>query len=319
MATEADPQFALAIELLNRPDAGVHLQRAIALVEGASADGYAPASELWAVFEAMGVARPQSWERALDRLQLAAEQGSPSAQEQLLLMADNTHDAAIPDRPHASHWSEVRVRASAQRMLVHADRRSLSDSPPVRVIEGFATAAECRWLINRASSRLKPALIVDLDGRQKPDPVRSNKATQFSLLEMDVVLEFIRARISAATRVPVPVFEPTQIFRYSVGEQFKPHHDFLGPKNSAPGKQLRNGQRIATFLIYLNEDFEGGETEFPVLDIRYRGKTGDAIFWANLDLEGRPDARTLHAGLPPTSGEKWILSQWMRDRPPPPG
>jgi len=26
---------------------------------------------------------------------------------------------------------------------------------------------------------------------------------------------------------------------------------------------------------------------------------------------------TLHTGLPPTRGEKWLLSQWMRERPQP--
>ena len=37
----------------------------------------------------------------------------------------------------------------------------------------------------------------------------------------------------------------------------------------------------------------------------------------NVDAEGTPDPRTLHAGLPPTAGEKWVLSQWVRTRPPP--
>jgi hypothetical protein len=27
-----------------------------------------------------------------------------------------------------------------------------------------------------------------------------------------------------------------------------------------------------------------------------------------------PDVKTLHAGLAPTRGEKWLLSQWMRRR-----
>jgi hypothetical protein len=42
---------------------------------------------------------------------------------------------------------------------------------------------------------------------------------------------------------------------------------------------------------------------------------GDAIYWANVDDSGRPDRLTRHAGLPPTSGEKWIFSQWLRSQP----
>jgi hypothetical protein len=30
---------------------------------------------------------------------------------------------------------------------------------------------------------------------------------------------------------------------------------------------------------------------------------------------GEPDRRMLHAGRPPVSGEKWILSKWVRSRP----
>ena len=45
----------------------------------------------------------------------------------------------------------------------------------------------------------------------------------------------------------------------------------------------RFGQRIATFLIFLNEDFEGGETDFPKAGISHRRRKGDALFWANVD------------------------------------
>ena len=38
--------------------------------------------------------------------------------------------------------------------------------------------------------------------------------SDFQVVEMDLVLELIRARISAATRVPLPVFELTQVFHY---------------------------------------------------------------------------------------------------------
>ena len=55
------------------------------------------------------------------------------------------------------------------------------------------------------------------------------------------------------------------------------------------------GQRIKTCLVYLNAEFEGGETEFPKLGLKYRGRAGDA-------------------GLPPTRGEKWLFSQWMRSK-----
>lgn len=71
---------------------------------------------------------------------------------------------------------------------------------------------------------------------------------------------------------------------------------------------------MATFLIYLNSDFEGGETDFPELNLSYRGAPGDALQFANVDASGAPDVRTLHAGRPTRSGEKWLFSQWVRAR-----
>jgi predicted 2-oxoglutarate/Fe(II)-dependent dioxygenase YbiX len=137
---------------------------------------------------------------------------------------------------------------------------------------------------------------------------------------MDVVVQVVRARIAAASNLPLPVFEPAQIMRYAVGEEFRPHHDFIDPAHAGHGPQLaRFGQRIATFLIYLNDDFEGGETTFPRAGFSHRGRKGDALLFANVDAATRaPDPLTLHAGRPPTRGEKWIFSQWIRDRSPGP-
>jgi hypothetical protein len=76
------------------------------------------------------------------------------------------------------------------------------------------------------------------------------------------------------------------------------------------------GQRAFTVLVYLNDDLEGGETEFLRLGLRHRGRKGDALVFRNVDAQGQPDRRTLHAGRPPTHGEKWLLSTWIRDKAP---
>ena len=315
---DRDAQLSLARDLLTAKQASqTDLFKAISLIESASTAGNGDATAMRALFEAMGVSRSQSWQHAFDLLQLAAEQGSEAARLQLLLLSasDDSPEAVGAER---DFWAKKRDAVSVERLLAHPPRQSLYNGPRIRVIEGFASPGECRWLIDRARDTLKSALVFDLSGQQVLDPGRTNKGTDFQLTDMDVVIEVVRARIAAATHIPVPVFEPVQVLHYSVGQEFKRHHDFLEPGNPHHQEQLRShGQRIATFLIYLNEDFEGGETEFSQIGLRYRGKTGDAIFWANCDMEGRPDPMTLHAGLPPTSGEKWILSQWIRDRAPP--
>ena len=125
----------------------------------------------------------------------------------------------------------------------------------------------------------------------------------------------LRARIARLTRLPILGFEDSQVLHYAPGEEFKPHFDFLDTRESGHAAAVAaGGQRVLTFLIYLNEGFDGGETAFPQLGWRYKGRTGDALLFFNATPDGAPDRRTLHAGVPTASGEKYLFSQWVRFR-----
>ena len=58
------------------------------------------------------------------------------------------------------------------------------------------------------------------------------------------------------------------------------------------------------FSIYLNDDEEGGETEFLHFSKRVKPKKGRIVIWP----AGFP---YVHRGNPPLSGEKYILTSWM--------
>ena len=187
----------------------------------------------------------------------------------------------------------------------------------MRVFEGLLPPAVCDWIIARGKERLRPARIYDAQaGGPTADDARRNSAAEMALADMDLVLLMVRERIGAAIGLPVATMEGPQVLHYAVGERFTPHYDFLDLEFEGHALDLaERGQRVATVLIYLNDEgLEGGETDFPVLEVRHRGARGDAFLFANVDADGLPDRRTLHAGLPPTAGEKWLFSQWIRDR-----
>jgi prolyl 4-hydroxylase len=301
----SDERVERGLSLLGGPGSG----EGEALIEAAFEDGDAEAAEALATLEAMGAGRPQSWARAFDYLAIAADRGSTRARAQLALLG------------RSQDWRGSGARLNIPALLAPPARRAVSEQPRIRVFEGFATPGECDWAISAARGKLAPALVWDpVTGQGLSDPNRNNRALELGLTEMDVVLHLLRARISAASNLPLPVFEPAQVMHYRPGEEFRPHYDFLDPARGGHGPELaRFGQRIATFLIYLNDDFDGGETVFPKAGFRYRGRRGDALLFANVDAATRaPDPLTLHAGLPPTRGEKWIFSQWIRDRSPGP-
>lgn len=307
--TAPEEQFREGITLINPANGFAEWQRGIRLVEAASAQGLVEATERRAIFECKGIGRPMNWERALDFLALAAEQGSTRAAEQLELMAGK---AAGPQS-----WKGLRAQISVDRLLNAAPVQLASVRPRIGVIKGFATQDECGWLIRATGDLLERSKIYDIQsGLLREDPQRTNRAAPCNPLDVGLLAEVMRARLSRAIGLPLPNFEGSQVLHYFPGEEFKPHHDYFEP--NTPGFQpamAAGGQRVATQLIYLNEEFEGGETDFPSLGLAYRGRTGDALMFFNIDEKGQPEPLTLHTGRPPTSGEKWIFSQWVRERP----
>lgn len=110
--------------------------------------------------------------------------------------------------------------------------------------------------------------------------------------------------------------EPLNVLAYAPGEEYRPHFDWFNPEWPAHQHDLsRYGQRVLTALIYLNEDFRGGETLFLATKYAFKGRTGDLIVFRNVDAAGAPDKSSLHAGRPVNAGEKWIVSQWVCDKP----
>lgn len=62
--------------------------------------------------------------------------------------------------------------------------------------------------------------------------------------------------------------------------------------------------RFITFMLYLNDIEEGGETEFLYLHRRVKPKAGTVLIW--------PSGYThTHRGNPPLTGDKYIITGWL--------
>jgi len=181
--------------------------------------------------------------------------------------------------------------------------------------DGFLDANVCAWLIARAAPLQAQSLVYDpITGKAAQADVRSNTCATFAILTLDLPTLLIRERIANTLGVPVEHLERVSVFRYTAGQEFSSHVDYLTPSPQLNAEIAEMGQRPLTFLVYLNDAFEGGETHFLDIDKKFRGRTGDALFWRNVDENGAPDLLTTHAGVTPASGEKWLLSQFVRDK-----
>lgn len=104
--------------------------------------------------------------------------------------------------------------------------------------------------------------------------------------------------------------EAIQIQKYDTGQQYREHCDYF----NYPGYAAIDNDRICTVIVYLNDDFEEGETKFPKLNLKIVPKKGSCLYFEYL-YDTNTNHKTLHAGLPPVSGEKWIATSWVRDKP----
>jgi prolyl 4-hydroxylase len=193
----------------------------------------------------------------------------------------------------------------------------LLPSPRLVAVPGFLSPELCDWLIERARPDLKRAQTFNprTGGAQVHDG-RNHSCIGFDVVRSDIVFALVRARMALLTGHSLMGFEDTSVLHYSPGEQFAPHYDFIEAGTPAAQSEIASaGQRAVTFLAYLNEGYEGGETAFPLLGRSFKGKKGDALFYDNTLPDGSPDRRTLHAGTPLKRGEKWLMSQWIRSRP----
>jgi hypothetical protein len=285
----------------------VSMDKALATLRDAVARGGGEAAALLSICAAWGVGQPRNIEAALDHLMRAAQLGwEPASRELQLLARDSATDPAALRR---------KIDLASWRSTPAANVRF--EKPRIVTIERFATAEECQWLIARAGSGgLQRAKVYRSSSTAQVAETRTNREMPFTIFNADVVLSLIRDRIAAAAGVATSHFEIAKLLHYSPGEQFALHADFIEAKTPEMARELAmRGQRSATFLIYLNDGYEGGATQFPRLSWQYRGGRGDALLFSNVDVKGEPDYDTVHAGMPPTSGEKWVLSQWVRTRP----
>lgn len=288
------------------------------ILEAAHA-GVAEAVALVAVFQCTGVYQCKDWRQALNTLAHAAALGWMPAREQLILMAEAgepSAEAALPNDEDPAAWTRLPAMIDMVACLSAPAGRVLHEDPLVKSIPDLLPPAWCAWLIRQAASRLQPALVYDaVNKRNYRSSTRTNSIAQYNLAESEPLHFLIQARMSAACGLPVMQMEATSVLNYLPGQEIADHYDFVDVDLPDYEREIaENGQRVITFLIYLNEDYGGGETAFPKLGLAHKGRIGEGLYFVNALPGGKPDPRTLHAGRPPLSGEKWIVSQFIRNR-----
>lgn len=175
----------------------------------------------------------------------------------------------------------------------------------VNIIPDFLEADECHAIIEYLEDRslFQRSEVVYADGKR--DIINSRSSFSATLSKEDFPLYGkIQDKVAELLNVPVSHIEELQCVRYAEGQEFRPHFD------SSPILHRKH-----TFLIYLNDDFDGGETYFPELFTQIKPKRGNALHFIDQDEEGNNIPYSYHSGLPIRNGIKYACNIWVRDRP----
>ncbi|EFJ45289.1 prolyl 4-hydroxylase, partial [Volvox carteri f. nagariensis] len=185
--------------------------------------------------------------------------------------------------------------------------------PRAYLFHNFLTKAERAHMVRLAAPKLKRSTVVGNDGEGVVDEIRTSYGMFIRRLA-DPVITRIEKRISLWTHLPIEHQEDIQVLRYAHGQTYGAHYD-SGDKSNEPGPKWR----LATFLMYLSDVEEGGETAFPQNSVWYdptiperigpvsecakghvaaKPKAGDAVlfysFYPNLTM----DPAAMHTGCP---------------------
>ena len=190
-----------------------------------------------------------------------------------------------------------------------------------KIIKNIITKDEAQELIDWAGNgldgatvggipRLKDAVLISYTGVDL-----SHRNNKVAWLDKDhAISKKIINKISKLVNLPSKNFESVQICNYQPGQFFNHHQDqCYSNEESCINDLKRGGQRLFNCLLYLNENFQGGETDFSVLKKKYKLPIGYGILWAMTNKDGsHVHPKGKHAGLPVKSGEKWIANVWAR-------
>jgi prolyl 4-hydroxylase len=179
-------------------------------------------------------------------------------------------------------------------------------------VPGLFTPDECAALIaGAAAGAWLPATVNSASGRVVAADIRdsSTAVLRDPALAADLharITPHVPARMTAELgslgRVPVQltgVHVPVRIYRYEPGQHFGLHQDQSYSSDDG-------ARSLLTLMVYLNDDFEGGETSFPEQGQLIVPRAGSALLFQHM---------LLHAGNRVVRGTKFVLRSDVLYRP----
>ena len=182
----------------------------------------------------------------------------------------------------------------------------------IEIVDEFLSPGECRDWVEFAAARPSHRLRV-IDWKAA-DPAAASKLDDKRVTERvelgderDRALRELMERIYVFTIAPrlerkFAWFESPQILKYTAGGFYEAHAD-ADSYDPERRRWYHHLDRDISVLLYLNDDFEGGDLQFEYFDFRIRPRPGMLIWFPS-------DARYFHRANPVEAGTRYAVVSW---------
>lgn len=125
--------------------------------------------------------------------------------------------------------------------------------------------------------------------------------------------DMLATAIVNSAKIPYSHIEAIDIYNYVEGQYLDLHHDYpYDPRQINYYKY--GGDRVGTGIFFLNDNFVGGQTYFPKLNVEIQPKAGSFLYFEQC-YDEVTNWSTIHESRLITRGTKWIASCFFSDQP----
>tara|TARA_R100000734_G_scaffold19121_2_gene18277 strand:- start:10963 stop:12228 length:1266 start_codon:yes stop_codon:yes gene_type:complete len=179
-------------------------------------------------------------------------------------------------------------------------------------IPNFLTHEECDLYIQLINKQNQPSCVSGSGNEISKRDDKSRTSSTSSFNNHMLLHKALNEKIAQTLQLDIKKGEGLQGQKYQVGQYFRPHLDWF-QGDSYINHCLHSGNRTHTFMIYLNDNFEGGGTNFPKLNQIVKPERGKAVWWRNMDENKVGIQNVLHEGMDVIAGNKYIITSWWRE------
>jgi hypothetical protein len=190
------------------------------------------------------------------------------------------------------------------------------DDYSIKEFPNFLSLEDCDRIINLSQDTLEESQVYS--GEINKYDNRHRSSYHGWLDDSNVYVYNISKKIAHITNTDIDKQEALQVVKYNLGGFFNNHYDACVGNKEFCKRMIENyngNDRLYTLIIYLNDDYEGGETVFPIINKTIKPEKGKAVLFQNIDENGKIIKESLHRGSEIRKGKlltnKYICNKWI--------